>query len=161
MPIAIATASPTPPAGRPERPYRVTMPRRPDAVRLARSLVPFYLADHPGLVDPATLIVSELVTNAVTHTTSAVIGMEVHTAPQVVTVRVIDGSPRLPARHGADPDAWNEYGRGLRIVALCADTWGAYPVMRVHRHPYRLASGWGRPAFSHKCVWAALREAPR
>ncbi|MFB6830509.1 ATP-binding protein [Streptomyces hydrogenans] len=119
-------------------------------------LMPLYLGEAvPGLLEPATAVVSELVTNAVQHTPSDIIGMEVHAGPRAATIRVIDFSPEMPDLSGYDPAETDEHGRGLRIVAALAETWGAFPVMHLRR------PGWGAVEFSHKCVWATLREAHR
>lgn len=73
--------------------------------------------------DSAELVVSELVTNAVTHTGTPA-ELEVIREPDagLLRVAVADGSTRHPAPRDADPDALG--GRGLSIVALLTEAWG-------------------------------------
>jgi hypothetical protein len=79
-----------------------------------------------ALVDPATLIASELVANAVAHTPGPTLRVTV-TRPATVRLRVAvaDSSPHAPKRRdAADGD---EGGRGLAIVAAFAAAWGTEP----------------------------------
>src|SRR3954466_9764227 len=74
------------------------------------------------LCETASLLVSELVTNAIIHgKTSATI--EVHRPPDTLRVSVRDDSPALPPV-GARPTLSAESGRGLTIVSVLADAWG-------------------------------------
>lgn len=74
------------------------------------------------LVDTATLLVSELLTNAVLHA---------RTAPEIVVrnedngvrVEVLDGSQRLPVAKGYGVDAAT--GRGLILLEQLSAAWGA------------------------------------
>jgi anti-sigma regulatory factor (Ser/Thr protein kinase) len=83
------------------------------------------------------VVVSELVTNAVRHTT-APIHLTVQTSVDGVRLEVSDLAPRLPGPPVLDPQA--EGGRGLAIVAGLADAWGIDPI-----------------AGDGKIVWAELR----
>ena len=84
----------------------------PEARRFARSA----LAGMPeDFVDTVALIVSELATNAVLHTSSA---FEVAIDFDEERV-VIDVSDRPRIARPTDPS-----GRGLQIVAALADDWG-------------------------------------
>jgi serine/threonine-protein kinase RsbW len=102
----------------PERAF----PNAPDGVRDARAFVADALqgADSNAL-DAAVLMVSELATNAVVHTTSPfTIGID--RSDHEVRVSVTDqgvGTPRLRHAGSTDTD-----GRGLGIVAACALEWG-------------------------------------
>jgi anti-sigma regulatory factor (Ser/Thr protein kinase) len=75
------------------------------------------------LVEAAALLVSELVTNAVTHA-----GSEVHVvigrgaAYAVLRVEVGDFSTAPPTLGGFDLEAMS--GRGLALVEALADRWG-------------------------------------
>ena len=70
-------------------------------------------AEHIG---DATLIVSELVTNATRHGGSC--RLRLHVSDTQVTVEVYDGSPGRP---GVRPlTTWGESGRGLAIVRCLA-----------------------------------------
>ena len=112
------------------------LPGTPDAAGQARAIVRQALGDrHPHASD-ATVIASELVSNAVLHTRSGQPGgtliLSVATAaqPGEVHIHVRDaGDPdsRLldaPVPSASDPDA--EHGRGLAIVDALAADWGAY-----------------------------------
>ncbi|MFD3451002.1 SpoIIE family protein phosphatase [Streptomyces sp. NPDC058691] len=103
-----------------------TLPRDETAVRHARNLAAFQLDEWglEGLGESTKLIVSELVTNAVRHSTGPV-GLRLiqHT---VLTCEVFDTdvcSPRL--RHARTID---ENGRGLFLVAQMSRRWGSRSV---------------------------------
>ncbi|WP_253915628.1 SpoIIE family protein phosphatase [Streptomyces sp. NRRL S-31] len=124
---------------------RATLPGSPLAPASARALVRAALdggpAVPPRLADDALAVVSELVTNAVVHA-----GTEVRvdwlledTGAFVIEVR--DRHPsRAPrdALAGEGPYDTAEYGRGLRLVATLAESWGV---------TYRVGA---------KTVWARL-----
>ncbi|WP_329453594.1 ATP-binding protein (plasmid) [Streptomyces sp. NBC_01724] len=75
-------------------------------------------------VDKAMLVVSELVTNAISHTASRVVSMSV-TRTAAATVRISVGdSARGPLSPPVSPDGDEEHGRGLLLVAALADRWG-------------------------------------
>ncbi|MFG2457928.1 SpoIIE family protein phosphatase [Streptomyces sp. NPDC048523] len=84
-----------------------------------------FLSDRQG--DDAVVVVSELVTNAVVHAGTDIevdCRLEAHTGALVV--EVLDHHPSRAPRDG-DPEAsygTAEYGRGLRLVAALAETWG-------------------------------------
>ncbi|MFN0282549.1 MAG: SpoIIE family protein phosphatase [Kineosporiaceae bacterium] len=87
------------------------------------------------LTDTLTLVVSELVTNAVTHARSDV-ALELCLLDDAVRVAVSDSSHRSPEHQ--DPGPREEHGRGVHLVDVLAARWGT------ERHP------WG------KRVWAEL-----
>ncbi|MEW1956555.1 SpoIIE family protein phosphatase [Kineococcus sp. NPDC059986] len=72
-------------------------------------------------VDTAELLVSELVTNAVTHGRSD-IRLRASSSARRLLVEVADENDRVPELLPADPDALS--GRGLQLVDLAADAWG-------------------------------------
>jgi anti-sigma regulatory factor (Ser/Thr protein kinase) len=75
------------------------------------------------LVDAASLLVSELVTNAVQHARSTVeVLVRRHGIRSVLRIEVRDGSARPPLMGGFDPDALS--GRGLALVEAVSDRWG-------------------------------------
>lgn len=77
-------------------------------------------------IDTVLLVTSELVSNAVRHsppTQRGTLDVAWKYDADSVTVRVTDGSTRLPRRRRARPD--DPHGRGLAIVECFADSWGA------------------------------------
>ena len=84
--------------------------------------------DRPDLVECAELGVSELVTNALLHADQP-IQVRVRGTREHPRVEVRDGStepPLLPETQPSDEDdLLLTFGRGLGIVARCADAWGA------------------------------------
>ncbi|MGH7733679.1 MAG: ATP-binding protein, partial [Gemmatimonadales bacterium] len=101
----------------------------PANVAVARAAVRGYLrslgVDDP---EPAVLLVSELVANAVVHqaVADATIELEVEHLKGLLHIEVHDGDPRPPVArpHGAE----DEYGRGLFIVESLAESWGWSPM---------------------------------
>ncbi|SCK46774.1 Anti-sigma regulatory factor (Ser/Thr protein kinase) [Streptomyces sp. WMMB 714] len=119
-----ATARPTGVPG-----YSETLPRAPESVATARRLVRTALATWrlEQLSDSAALVVSELVTNAVQHARSSAIRVVVtRPGPASVHVAVVDKSRVAPVPCRASED--DEGGRGLALVELLADKWGADPL---------------------------------
>ncbi|WDM17293.1 SpoIIE family protein phosphatase [Streptomyces lavenduligriseus] len=109
---------------------RATLPGSPLAPGSARTLVRAALAEAPGvparLADDAMAVVSELVTNAVVHA-----GTDVHVEWRLeesgaFVIEVCDRHPsRAPREAGGEaPYDTPEYGRGLRLVATLAESWG-------------------------------------
>ncbi|MCX2969301.1 MULTISPECIES: ATP-binding protein [Streptomyces] len=82
------------------------------------------------LVDDASLIVSELVTNAVSATdgvprvteSPGVLRLGLHHSPSSVVIGVWDVSAAAPVVRSVDPTAVG--GRGLRLVEALASRWG-------------------------------------
>lgn len=110
--------------------YALRLPQDPRAPGVARQVLRAVLGAHRlgALVDTAELVASELVTNALRHTDGPY-GLRL-AGPERGRLRlgVWDASPEVPAPFAglprrAAPD--DEGGRGLRIVAVCADAWGA------------------------------------
>ena len=105
---------------------RFVLDPKPESVGEARRLVADVLAERAGddAVDVATLLVSELVTNAVLHAATPIeLSCELDRSGVYVSVR--DESPAMPGRRHYDDDALT--GRGLEMVELLADTWGVEP----------------------------------
>jgi anti-sigma regulatory factor (Ser/Thr protein kinase) len=97
-------------------------PNAAAGVRDARTFVADALrGEDPAVVETAMLMVSELATNAVVHTTSP-FGIGVDRSDHEVRISVTDhgdGTPHL--RHASSTDS---DGRGLSIVAAFAVEWG-------------------------------------
>ncbi|MFI2199988.1 SpoIIE family protein phosphatase [Streptomyces sp. NPDC020192] len=110
---------------------RAVLPGSPLAPGAARALVRTALGQvpevSPRLVDDAMAVVSELVTNAVVHAGTDV---EVDWRTEETGAFVVEVRDRHPSRPPRDSvrgegsyDA-HEHGRGLRLVATLAESWG-------------------------------------
>lgn len=98
----------------------------PQSVSTARCRVRRFLgAGHPAS-DEVVLLVSEVVTNSVVHSTSCdggEVAMTVAAGPGTVVVEVSDAGSGASAPHVRnDPEAEN--GRGMFLVDLLASRWG-------------------------------------
>jgi anti-sigma regulatory factor (Ser/Thr protein kinase) len=117
----------------------VTLPGGSLAPGSARALVRKTLADwreyDPAgaallgdrLSDDASLVVSELVTNAVVHAgTDVELALRLDADTGTLLLEVSDHHPSRAPRDGLAeaPDGPSEYGRGLRLVAALAESWG-------------------------------------
>ncbi len=106
----------------------LTIPGRPEQVCSARTFVARTLSAHrPGTdADTATLLTSEIVTNAIMHTKSGVEGGTVTIVvigiPRGVLVEIIDGgSAGTPI---VKSDLYASEGHGLFLVQNLAAQWG-------------------------------------
>lgn len=108
------------------------------SARHARSFVADQLGMHrlDYLADNATLVVSELVTNAVLHARTHLV-VVISELPRWVRLAVHDNSSTLPVMGRAEVD--DTSGRGMTIVDSCASDWGTE-----------------RDAQGRKCVWATF-----
>ena len=106
-----------------------TFPADPGAVRTARTAVRGRLRDWnlDSVADITTLLVSELVTNALRHATGPIGVRLVRPAGlgDVLLVEVSDPLPDPPRKRVAHPD--DESGRGLQLVAHSSRRWGTRP----------------------------------
>jgi anti-sigma regulatory factor (Ser/Thr protein kinase) len=114
-------------------PRHVRMAALPSAVPWARRILRHMLREWrlEGMSDPAQLLVSELVTNAVVASVSRadqdqdswpMIGLTLQVTDTVLHMEVSDSSSALPALQEAD--LTGERGRGLVLVDFLADSWG-------------------------------------
>ena len=111
----------------------------PEAVRDVRRFVREALADvDDDLVGDATLLTSELATNAVIHAQTTFVVTVRRTAASV-RVEVQDGSPVAARR--CRYSATSGTGRGLGMVEDVADTWGVEPVDAGKRVWFSLVAG--------------------
>ena len=102
---------------------RADLPEAPSSVRQARSLVRTVLREwHLHCCeDTATMLVSELASNAVLHAQTP-FAVEVTRTDRVVRVSVSDCSDIAPALRRPGPTAGA--GRGLAMVAQLSCAWG-------------------------------------
>jgi anti-sigma regulatory factor (Ser/Thr protein kinase) len=102
----------------------LTLAADPRAAQRARAFIAYELADVlvDDALDTAKLLVSELVTNSLTHAASAV-QVECVSAASAVTVRVSDADtgPMVSGRVGPE---LAEGGRGLVLVEKLSEAWG-------------------------------------
>jgi anti-sigma regulatory factor (Ser/Thr protein kinase) len=90
--------------------------------------------------ETAVLIVSELVTNAVLHSGSAVIGCALRLGNGLLRIEVTDQGSGPPEPTVCKATADDVSGRGLLLVSTISDEWGVTPAARGGR-----------------TVWAAVR----
>lgn len=104
---------------------RLTLAATPTAAGRAREFTRQVLGDWGlgHLFDVATLLVSELVTNALRYAQEPV-GLRLLRL-DTLCCEVVDGDSRLPRLR--ESDAWDEGGRGLQLVARLARRWGTRP----------------------------------
>lgn len=101
----------------------VELPSSSESPRLARRFVEATLAawGRTELADTVTLLVSELVANAVLHTSSEV-ELSVRLVGARLRVDVVDRSTSLPRRR--DAGRGDPTGRGSDMVEMMATAWG-------------------------------------
>src|SRR3954470_20559802 len=111
---------------------QLTLPPAPDSARNARRFVADVLADvltdaraDETLLDLATLLTSELVTNGIVHAHTQ-LRVVVEVTDRHLRVEVADGNPSLPARRDYDESAMT--GRGMEMVELLSHEFGAEPI---------------------------------
>jgi len=99
------------------------LPGEPASVGRARRMVADALGSWglDALVDDASLLVSEVVSNAVLHAGTEVV-VSIRRRGSGVRIEVADGSPLIPTRRRYHDDAVT--GRGLQILESAASSWG-------------------------------------
>lgn len=124
----MATATVTPPWA-----YTLQLPRDPRAPGVARATLRTVLRVHgmARLAETAELLAGELVTNAYLHSKGAFSLRLRGAGRQRIRLGVWDTNPHIPApfsRHVEPPSVMAEGGRGLHLVTLWAESWGAHPM---------------------------------
>lgn len=100
----------------------ITLDRDARSAKRARAFITARLSGHERrVVDSATLMLSELVTNSVKHA-SGTVTVTVEVTDDGVRVDVKDRGPATVVLRS--PSADDPTGRGLRIVADLSDEWG-------------------------------------
>jgi anti-sigma regulatory factor (Ser/Thr protein kinase) len=99
------------------------------------------------LIADATLVVSELATNALVHASSP-FRISIARLASAVRIAVHDASAVAPLRRSAPPDATG--GRGMTLVAAVAQRWGTEAVA---------GDACGSGGGGGKVVWAELASA--
>ncbi|MFI1678876.1 ATP-binding protein [Streptomyces sp. NPDC020607] len=115
--------------------YRLTTPNTPLSPKICRDTVAMLLTANghrPDLTDTARTLVSEIVTNAVTHTGSLTIDLETVVLRDGVRVAVYDDHAATEPLAALDVSRDSEHGRGLLLVQALADDWGVAPAARPH-----------------------------
>jgi PAS domain S-box-containing protein len=118
------------------------LPSHPSSAGEARRMVRRLLS-HAGredLVEPAQLLVSEVVTNALVHSGTP-IDVSMAADDKGVLVEIGDGSKHIPRPRGYAPTA--STGRGLALLERTADAWGVVPGIRGKTVWFQLSSGNG------------------
>lgn len=105
--------------------WRRTFPGRADQANEVRTFAATLMPHHPRL-DEVLLAAGELVANALRHTKSGQGGTFTvdlfHSGDRTALSVADDGGPTEPVV--TEAGEWDESGRGLRTVALLADSWG-------------------------------------
>ncbi|MEE1942307.1 ATP-binding protein [Streptomyces sp. TRM 70361] len=99
--------------------WELSCPRLPGEVGRARRWTRDILTGSPH-ADDAALIVTELTTNAVTHTTGPAFHVTVACTAEAVTIAVTDTGGATAHPRITHPDADATHGRGLEIVTHLA-----------------------------------------
>jgi PAS domain S-box-containing protein len=103
--------------------FEERLPPQPSSVAEARRLVRMLLerSNREDLMEPAVLLVSEIVTNALLHAGTD-IDLSARVDARGVRIEVGDGSSHLPSRRSYAPTSGT--GRGLLMIESMVDDWG-------------------------------------
>ncbi|HTW20259.1 MAG TPA: ATP-binding protein [Mycobacteriales bacterium] len=127
---------------------RLDLAANPAAVGQARTWLAGYLSgwSSDGLAT-VQLLLSELVTNAILHTTD-VVEVAATRAGAVVTIEVSDHNPSKPVLKTYQQDAAT--GRGLHLVEALAEEWGVHADAMRKSVWFRVADGASRSGPGHQ-----------
>jgi anti-sigma regulatory factor (Ser/Thr protein kinase) len=117
----------------------LSLPEDLRSAKVARRVVSDMVSELPSSSrDAAVLLVDELVSNALVHSTGG-LRLRVTVVGQVVRVDVFDRNEREPVLQ--ETTAGEEHGRGLRIVDALATEWGVEPMPHGKRVWFRIDPG--------------------
>ncbi|MGW1670312.1 ATP-binding protein [Streptomyces sp. NPDC002324] len=107
--------------------YTLYIPHDPRAVAISRRALRDILTTHslPTLIEPAELLASELLTNALRHTTGPA-ALKLRQSGASIRVGAWDTDPTPPTI--TTPTETGTSGRGLHLVNVYADDWGWFAV---------------------------------
>ncbi len=119
---------------------RRQLPSHPSSAGEARRMVRRVLSEagRDDLLEPAQLLVSEVVTNALVHSGTP-IDVSMAADDHGVLVEVGDGSRHVPRPRHYAPTA--STGRGLALLDQTADAWGVVPGVRGKTVWFQLSAG--------------------
>ena len=119
--------------------YVLHIPHDPRAVTVSRRTLRLILTAHglAALLDPAELLATELIANAVLHTKGPA-ALRVRWSGNTLWIGVWDADPEPPEPPSHLAKAGEtETGRGIALVRACTDVWGWQPSSRFgHRGKY-------------------------
>ncbi|MGW1030157.1 ATP-binding protein [Streptomyces sp. NPDC002577] len=109
--------------------YTLYIPHDPRAVAIGRRTLRDILTTHhlPALLEPAELLASELLSNAIRHTKGPA-ALKLRRSGGALRLGAWDTDPAPPEPAVVPPPPAAEAGRGLRIVRAYADDWGWFQV---------------------------------
>ncbi|MFQ6146841.1 ATP-binding protein [Streptomyces seoulensis] len=110
-----------------ERRFRFELAAHPGSPAQARRLTRARLTGWSvceDTCDTATLVVSELVTNAIVHTASSRVVCELSDGPDLVRIAVRDEGCAPGEPHPSPQRPEEEHGRGLMLVEALSHAWG-------------------------------------
>ncbi|MFD7812427.1 ATP-binding protein [Streptomyces sp. NPDC059785] len=107
--------------------YTLYIPHDPRAVGICRRALRDILTTHhlPTLLEPAELLASELLGNAIRHTKGPA-ALKLRQSGPSFRLGAWDTDPTPPPT--TYPRTHDEHGRGLRLVDAYADDWGWFQV---------------------------------
>src|SRR5262245_42831058 len=109
------------------RAVALRLPAVAASVARAREGVRWLLRERrlsPQICDDATLVVSELVTNAIAHSTGSQVVCRLHAGRAGLRIEVEDQGGGAATPHPRTPVPDDEHGRGLVLVGALSTAWG-------------------------------------
>jgi anti-sigma regulatory factor (Ser/Thr protein kinase) len=131
--------------------HRLGLLGRAEPQRVARNLVHSALENRASTeqIDDAAVVASELVTNALRHTVSGPVRVDLDVYEDTAVLWVYDGEPHaepLSAEAPSSADELLEGGRGLYLVEALTARWFVWPARPGKAVVAVMPVGGGRPA---------------